>query len=49
MREKKILALVDYINKQYLKRGIIIDRVKIIGKKVVFVSYGIVVYAVIVH
>lgn len=46
MKSKKIESLIAYVTSQYLKRGIEIDRVKIITNSIFFVAKSKVVYAV---
>ena len=43
---KKQKGFVEYVKQQYAKRGIVIDRVKIFGRKICLYSAGEIVYSI---
>ena len=43
---KKQKGFVEYVKSQYLKRGIIIDRVKVFGRTICLYAAGEIVYSI---
>jgi len=43
---KKQKGFVEYVKSQYLKRGVIIDRVKVFGRTICLYAAGEIVYSI---